>query len=68
MNRKKYTGKQFSTNLMKKKRMDLFVKPGLKGFLCTCNGYEKDCIRESYNLLNEYADKLYGEENVNFQR
>lgn len=58
--RKKY----FSSNLMAKKNRDLFVKFGLKGFLCTCNGYEKQCIRESYNLLNEYADKLFGEEKV----
>uniref|UniRef100_A0A1B6CRM5 THUMP domain-containing protein n=1 Tax=Clastoptera arizonana TaxID=38151 RepID=A0A1B6CRM5_9HEMI len=45
------------------------LEPGLKGFLCTCNGREKDCIRESYNILNEYADKLYCTEKsfVNFK-
>nr|CAH7741688.1 unnamed protein product [Callosobruchus chinensis] len=31
----------------------------LKGFLCSCNNREKDCVREAYNLLNKYADKLY---------
>lgn len=36
--------------------------PNLKGFLCTCNDREKDCVREAYNLLNEYADQLYGKE------
>ncbi|CAH0549671.1 unnamed protein product [Brassicogethes aeneus] len=34
----------------------------LKGFLCSCNGHEKDCVKESYNLLNKYADILYPEE------
>lgn len=29
------------------------------GFLLTCNNREKECVRESYNLLNEYIDKLY---------
>ncbi|XP_060535529.1 THUMP domain-containing protein 1 homolog isoform X2 [Cylas formicarius] len=31
----------------------------LKGFLCSCNNREKDCIKESYNILNKYADILY---------
>lgn len=31
----------------------------LKGFFCTCNTREKDCIKEAYNILNKYADKLY---------
>ncbi|RZC38458.1 THUMP domain containing protein [Asbolus verrucosus] len=37
----------------------LCLEANLKGFLCSCNNREKDCIRESYNLLNQYADKLY---------
>ncbi|KAL0276557.1 UNVERIFIED_CONTAM: hypothetical protein PYX00_004116 [Menopon gallinae] len=38
------------------------LEPGLVGFLCTCNGKfrEKDCLREAYNILNEYADELFG--------
>lgn len=32
----------------------------MRGFLCSCNNREKDCIYESYNLLNRYADALYG--------
>lgn len=40
------------------------MKTGMKGFICTCNGNEKQCVQESYNILNEYADKLYGEETV----
>nr|CAG4645898.1 EOG090X0GPG [Lynceus sp. MCZ IZ 141354] len=36
---------------------------GLKGFLCTCNSSrEKDCVKEAYNVLNEYSDQLYGPE------
>lgn len=30
------------------------------GFLATCNFREKDCRRESYNILNTYADQFYG--------
>jgi len=44
------------------KRRRYVLEPGLKGFLCSCNFREKDCIRESYNILNEYADILYGTE------
>ncbi|XP_069702024.1 THUMP domain-containing protein 1 isoform X1 [Periplaneta americana] len=51
----------YNAQKMKKKR-EFVLKPGLKGFLCTCNNREKDCVRESYNILNEYADNLYGEE------
>ena len=35
---------------------------GMKGFLVTCNKYERETVREMYNVLNEYADKLYGPE------
>lgn len=58
--RKKY----FSSNLMAKKRKNLCLQVGYKGFISTTNGNEKQCIRESYNILNEYADKIYGEEAV----
>ncbi|XP_026465358.1 THUMP domain-containing protein 1 homolog [Ctenocephalides felis] len=34
-----------------------FIQPGLKGFMITCNFREKDCIREAYNILNQYVDK-----------
>ena len=42
----------------KKKLNDLDV--GMKGFLLTCNNKEKGTVREAYNILNEYADNLYG--------
>lgn len=44
----------FRTN---KKR---YLEVGQKGFLATCNFREKDCVRECYNILNQYADELYG--------
>lgn len=41
-----------------------FLEPGIHGFLATCNFREKDCVRECYNLLNEYVDQeiLHGEQ------
>lgn len=35
-----------------------FLEPGIRGFFATCNFGEKDCVRECYNLLNEYADQI----------
>ncbi|KAG7211888.1 hypothetical protein KM043_011099 [Ampulex compressa] len=32
----------------------------MTGFLCTCNFREKDCVRDAYKLLDEFADELYG--------
>lgn len=39
------------------KRKRFVLEPGMKGFLCSCNFKEKECIRESYNILNRYYDK-----------
>ncbi|KAM7358918.1 THUMP domain-containing protein 1 homolog [Cochliomyia hominivorax] len=39
-----------------------FLEAGQKGFLATCNFNEKDCVRECYNILNQYANELYGPE------
>jgi len=38
------------------------LKEGMVGFLLTCNNREKEAVREGYNLLNEFADKLFGSE------
>ncbi|KAH8368831.1 hypothetical protein KR200_003990, partial [Drosophila serrata] len=38
------------------------LQPGQRGFFATCNINEKACVRECYNLLNHYADLLYGPE------
>lgn len=43
----------------RKRRNKYFLEPGFRGFFCTCNFREKDCVKEVYNLLNEYAGKLY---------
>lgn len=56
--------KSFFSNSSRKKPGNM-LGPGVRGFLCTCNGLEKICLKESYNILNEYADKLYGEQKVN---
>ncbi|XP_013386078.1 THUMP domain-containing protein 1 [Lingula anatina] len=47
---------------MKKRKREFSLDAGMKGFLLTCNNNEKQCVREAYNILNEYADKLYGPE------
>ncbi|XP_013117466.2 THUMP domain-containing protein 1 homolog [Stomoxys calcitrans] len=39
-----------------------YLEAGHKGFIATCNFNEKDCVRECYNILNQYADDLYGPE------
>ncbi|XP_050343140.1 THUMP domain-containing protein 1 homolog [Nymphalis io] len=46
----------------RKRRNKYFLEPGFRGFFCTCNFREKDCVKEMYNLLNEYAGKLYTED------
>ncbi|GLV43830.1 uncharacterized protein CBL_11590 [Carabus blaptoides fortunei] len=48
-----------------KKRKEHILEPGLKGFLCTCNFREKECIKESYYLLNLFADILNEKINPN---
>ncbi|XP_033746745.1 THUMP domain-containing protein 1-like [Pecten maximus] len=40
------------------------LEPDISGFLLTCNSHEKDAVREAYSLLNEYADQIYGPEEV----
>lgn len=48
----------------KPKRDSWKLEVGMKGFLVTCNNNEKGAVRDAYNILNEYADKLYGPEKV----
>ncbi|XP_022221782.2 THUMP domain-containing protein 1 homolog [Drosophila obscura] len=38
------------------------LQAGQRGFFATCNINEKGCVRECYNLLNHYADIVYGPE------
>lgn len=38
-----------------------YLEPGIRGFFATCNFGEKECVRECYNLLNDYADQINSE-------
>ncbi|XP_059166107.1 THUMP domain-containing protein 1-like [Physella acuta] len=40
------------------------LQKGMKGFLVMCNSNESSAVRECYNILNEYADQLYGPSQV----
>lgn len=53
--RRKMNRKKAYQNQSKPKH---FLEPGIRGFFATCNFGEKDCVRECYNLLNEYADQI----------
>ena len=48
----------------KKYERGLVLKEGMSGFLITCNNREREAVREGYNILNEYADRLYGLEKL----
>ncbi|XP_045131443.1 THUMP domain-containing protein 1-like [Portunus trituberculatus] len=55
--------KSYYVQLAKKQKSHHNVlSPGLTGFLCTCNDRERECVLEAYNILNEYADQMYGKE------
>ncbi len=58
--RKKGYYKQCANKKMRRKDLDA----DMRGFLITCNMRESDARREAYSVLNEYADKLYGPEQV----
>ncbi|CAJ1054006.1 THUMP domain-containing protein 1 [Xyrichtys novacula] len=38
------------------------LEVGMEGILITCNMNERKCTAEAFNLLNEYADQIYGPE------
>lgn len=40
------------------------LEVGMQGVLITCNMNERKCTAEAFNLLNEYAEQLYGPEKV----
>ena len=46
------------------KRKCFRLDAGMKGFLITCNNNEKRAVQDGYKLLNEYADMMYGPEQV----
>lgn len=40
------------------------LEVGMQGILITCNMNQRKCTAEAFNLLNEYAEELYGPEKV----
>ncbi|KAL1518192.1 hypothetical protein ABEB36_001853 [Hypothenemus hampei] len=46
-------------NMRKRPKFQNSVEVNMKGFLCSCDSREKDCVREAYNILNKYADTLW---------
>ncbi|KAM8772669.1 THUMP domain-containing protein 1 [Acanthopagrus schlegelii] len=40
------------------------LEVGMQGILITCNMNERKCTAEAFNLLNEYADQLFGPEKL----
>lgn len=50
--------------LNKKFKASRSLQPGMRGFLLTCNKHERESVGEAYNILNEYADNLYGPHKV----
>ena len=51
-----------AANKSRKYANGMVLKEDMRGFLLTCNNREKETVREGYNLLNEYADKIIGPE------
>lgn len=48
-----------NTSTTKKKKLQLHnLKSGMKGFFCTCNYREKECIQEACNILTYYSEKI----------
>lgn len=43
-----------------------FLEVGVRGFMATTNFREKECVRECYNILNSYADELYGIDQLDY--
>lgn len=63
--RMKLTDKKGKWNHFKKSSRNARIEIGYRGFLATCNFREKDCRRETFNILTTYADQLYGTANEN---
>lgn len=61
-NKRRKTSKFYKKQQYRQQNQQRFLEPGLKGFMVTCNYREKDCVRECYNLLNEYAEPIVEKE------
>ncbi|KAI7811050.1 THUMP domain-containing protein 1 [Triplophysa rosa] len=59
---RKRSRKHYGGHAPKKLRRTRELEVGAEGVLITCNMNERKCTREAFNLLNEYADALYGPE------
>lgn len=59
---RKRSKKHYSGHAPKKLKRNHELEVGAEGVLITCNMNERKCMREAFNLLNEYADALYGPE------
>lgn len=44
-----------SSRPYRKNFKQLSLESGMTGFLCTCNFREKECVRDAYRLLEEFA-------------
>lgn len=60
--KRRKTGKFYKKQQYRNQGRQKFLEPGLRGFMITCNYREKDCVRECYNLLNEYAEPIVEKE------
>ena len=61
---KKRSRSYYKKCMYKKRKRWHSMEVGMQGFLVTCNKNESQAVKEMYNLFNEYADKLYGPEQV----
>ncbi|XP_071570524.1 THUMP domain-containing protein 1 homolog [Temnothorax nylanderi] len=57
MNTRKRKNRYVANRHDYKKRKQFALEPGMTGFLCTCNVYERGCITDAYRLLNLFADE-----------
>ncbi|XP_041838482.1 THUMP domain-containing protein 1 [Melanotaenia boesemani] len=62
---RKRSKKRYVANQQKKRwKGSRELEVGMQGILITCNMNERKCTAEAFNLLNEYADKIYGPEKL----
>ncbi|KAM7009370.1 THUMP domain-containing protein 1 [Tautogolabrus adspersus] len=59
---RKRSKKRYGGGQPNKRWKGSFLEVGMEGILITCNMNERKCTAEAFNLLNEYADQLYGPE------
>lgn len=52
------------SNKRNKSSASFQLDAGMRGFLITCNNTEQRAVKEAYNLLNQYADAMFGPEQV----